>query len=81
MYQIKTKLGEGGQIIIPPEYLQSLGLEVGDTIILRLEDGVMRIFTPIQAIRKAQELVSEYLPDGRSLSDELIAERRLEEDK
>jgi len=53
MQQIKIKLGEGGQIVIPPEFLQALGLEVGDTVILRLEE--------------------------RSLSDELIAERRLED--
>ena len=79
MHQIKIKLGEGGQIVIPPEYLQALGLEVGDTVILRLEEGQMVIFTPRQAIRKAQELVSEYLPEERSLSDELIAERRLED--
>jgi bifunctional DNA-binding transcriptional regulator/antitoxin component of YhaV-PrlF toxin-antitoxin module len=79
MNQIKTKLDEGGRIVIPPEYLQILGLEVGDTVILRLEEGQVVIFTPRQAIRKAQELVSKYLPEGRSLSDELIAERRLED--
>ena len=79
MYQIKTKLGEGGQIILPPEFLQILELEVGDAVILRLEDGEVRIFTPQEAIRKTQKLVSEYLPDERSLSDELTAERRLED--
>ncbi len=79
MHQIKTKLDEGGRIVIPPEYLKALGIEVGDTLILRLEDGEVRIFTPQHAIRKAQELVSKYLPEGRSLSDELITERRLED--
>jgi antitoxin PrlF len=81
MHQIKTKLGEDGQIIIPSEFLKALGLEVGDMLILRLVDGEVQIFTPSQAIRRAQELVSEYLPDGRSLSDELVTERRLEENK
>jgi bifunctional DNA-binding transcriptional regulator/antitoxin component of YhaV-PrlF toxin-antitoxin module len=79
MHQIKTKLGEDGQIVIPPEFLQALGLEVGDTVILRLEDGKVRIFTPQQAIRRAQELINKYLPEERSLSDELIEERRLED--
>jgi len=46
MHQIKTKLGEGSQIIIPPEFLQALGLEGGDTVILRLENGEVCIFTP-----------------------------------
>jgi Transposase DDE domain len=51
----------------------------GDTVILRLEDSEVRIFTPQKAIRRAQELVSEYLPEEKSLSEKLIAERRLED--
>ncbi len=78
MIQIKTKLAEGGRIVIPPEYRQALGLRIGDEVILRLEDGTLRLFTPRQAIEHVQELLRPYLPQGRSLSDELIAERRLE---
>ena len=79
MNQVKTKLAEGGRIVIPAEYRQALGLQVGDEVILRLEEGTLRIFTPKQAIKYAQELLRPYLPEGRSLSDELIAERRLED--
>ena len=79
MPQIKTKLAEGGRIVIPAEYRQALGLHIGDEVILRLEEGTLRIFTPSQAIKYAQELLRAYLPEGRSLSDELIAERRLED--
>ncbi len=79
MYQIKTKLGEGGQIVIPPEFLQALGMEIGDTVILRLENGEVRIFTQKEAIRMAQELVNTYLPEERYLSDELIEERHMED--
>ena len=79
MYQIKTKLGEGGRIVIPAEYRQALGLQVGDEVILRLEGKELRIFTLNQAIRRAQELVNRYIPQERSLADELIAERRLED--
>ena len=79
MKQVKLKLGESGQIVIPAEFLEALDLEVGDTVILRLENGEIRIFALQKAIRRAQELVREYLPEEISLSDELIAERRLEE--
>ena len=79
MTQVRTKLTEGGRIVIPAEYRQALGLQIGDEVILRLEDGEVRIFTPEQAIKYAQELLRPYLPEGRSLSDELIAERRLED--
>jgi len=79
MKGFRTKLGEDGELVIPAECLQALGIKAGDTLILRLEDGEMHILTPKHAIRKAQELISHYLPNERSLSDELIAERRLED--
>ncbi len=79
MSEVRVKLTEGGRIVIPIEYCQALGLHIGDELILRLEDGEVRIFTPQQAIKRAQELVRRYIPQGRSLSDELIAERRQEE--
>jgi AbrB family looped-hinge helix DNA binding protein len=78
MTQVKTKIGEGGRIVIPAEYRQALGLQVGDEVILRLEGRELRIFTLNQAIRRAQELVSRSIPQERSLADELIAERRRE---
>jgi AbrB family looped-hinge helix DNA binding protein len=76
MTAFKTKLAEGGRIVIPAEYRQALGLHVGDELILRLEDGEVRIFSSRQAIKRAQELVRRYIPQNRSLADELIAERR-----
>ena len=79
MIEFKTKLAEGGRIVIPAEYRQALGLHVGDELILRLEDGEVRIFTARQAIKRAQELVRRYIPQNRSLADELIAERRRED--
>jgi AbrB family looped-hinge helix DNA binding protein len=79
MNEVRTKLAEGGRIVIPAEYRQALDLHVGDEVIIRLEEGTLRIFTPGQAIKYAQELLRPYLPEGRSLSDELIAERRLED--
>jgi hypothetical protein len=54
-------------------------LQVGDDVILRLKDGEVRLFTPEQALQHAQALVRRHVPPGRQLSEELIAERRLEE--
>lgn len=74
----RAKLADGGRVVIPAEYRKALGLRTGDTVIMQLDDGEVRLFTLDRAIRRAQELVRQYIPEGRSLSDELIAERRAE---
>ena len=76
--QAWTQIGEGGRVVIPAVMRAALGVQVGDTVLLRFDDGELRILTPRQALRRAQELVRQYVPEGVSLADELIAERRLE---
>lgn len=78
MSKTLSRLGEGGRLVIPVEYRRALGVEVGDELVLTLEDGSLRVTTPREAIRRAQALVRSYVPEGRSLSDELIADRRRE---
>ncbi|MHB8600916.1 MAG: AbrB/MazE/SpoVT family DNA-binding domain-containing protein [Ktedonobacteraceae bacterium] len=78
MHEIKTKLLEGCSVVIPVPYCQALGLQTGDELIMRLEDGEIRIVTPQSQLKHAQDLIRHYIPQGRLLSDELLAERRLE---
>ncbi len=78
MLHIRAKLAEGGRIVIPAEYRQAMGLQVGDEVILQLDGEELRIFTISQAIKRAQELVRRFIPQNRSLADELIAERKKE---
>ena len=73
-----VRVAEGGRIVIPAEYRKILGLKVGDEVILVLEGEEVRLLTRRQAIKRAQEMVRRYVPEGRSLSEELIAERRAE---
>jgi AbrB family looped-hinge helix DNA binding protein len=78
---IRTKVAEGGRIVIPAEYRQALGLRAGDEVILRVEDNELRLITLDQAIARAQALVRRHVPEGRSLVDELLAERRREAER
>jgi AbrB family looped-hinge helix DNA binding protein len=78
MPTLKTRITEGGRIVIPAEYRNALGLQVGDEVMLTLDDGELRILTIEASIRRAQEIVSRYVPEGRSIVDEFIAERRAE---
>ncbi len=74
--QVKTRVDSGGRVVIPAEYRRALGLQAGEEVIVRLEDGEVRLLTLAEGIRRAQGLVRRHLPEGRSLSGELIAERR-----
>lgn len=74
----RVKVAEDGRIAIPAEYQAKLGIEVGEDILLELADGEICPSTGYEAIRHAWETVRRYVPEGVSISDELIAERRAE---
>jgi antitoxin PrlF len=78
MSQVKSRIDQGGRVVIPAEYRRALGLRAGEEVILQLEDGEIRMLSLSEAIRRAQALVRQHVRDGRSLSDELIAERKAE---
>ena len=75
---VRRKVGAGGRIVLPAEFRKALGLKPGDEVLLVLDDEGVRLLTPKQALEQAQALVRKYVPDGKSLADELIAERRRE---
>ena len=81
MNEVRTKIGEGGRIIIPAYYRQALHLRIGDEIILHFEDNEIHIITPEQALTKLQAKVKGHLDKSDepiSLVDELITMRRSE---
>jgi bifunctional DNA-binding transcriptional regulator/antitoxin component of YhaV-PrlF toxin-antitoxin module len=69
-------LGSAGRFVIPAVYRRALGVEAGDALLLRFEDGELRITTRQLALARARALVRRHVPEGVSLSDELVAERR-----
>jgi AbrB family looped-hinge helix DNA binding protein len=78
---IATKIAEGGKLVIPAELRRELGLKIGEEVIVRVEDGELRILSRDEAVRRAQESVRRHLKGSRSLVDELIAERRAEAER
>ena len=78
MIEARSKIAAGGRVVIPAEYRRVLGLCDGDAVVVRLFDGEVRILSVREAIRRAQEIVRQCVPHGRSLANELIAERRCE---
>ena len=42
MDNLKTKLGQGGRIVLPAEFRKALGVKTGDELILSLKDDEVR---------------------------------------
>jgi AbrB family looped-hinge helix DNA binding protein len=74
--QARTRLSEKGRLVIPAAIRAALGMDVGGVLEMRVVDGELRISTMRSRLRRAQESVRKYIPEGVSLSDELSAERR-----
>jgi antitoxin PrlF len=74
--QARTRMSEKGRVVIPVEMRKALGMDVGGVLVLRVEDGELRISTMRSRLRRAQEWVRQFVPPGVSLADELSAERR-----
>ena len=76
--KVKLTIGSGGRINLPARQRKVLDLREGDDIVVGVENGGLRIESRDLAISRAQKKVKKRLGEGRSLSKELIAERRAE---
>jgi len=74
--EIRTRVNENGRVVIPSSFRKALGIEVGDEVVLRIEDDELRITTQQRRIQRAQRRARKYLKKGSSLVNELLAERR-----
>ena len=74
--EYRTHLGKSGRIVLPVTLRRALEIQPGDEIVLRLENGSIRLIPLHQAVALAQQTVRRYAPDGVSLVDALIQARR-----
>ena len=74
----RARLAEGGRLVIPAEFRRELALNPGESLVLDIRDGELRVRSLRRAVERAQALVRQYVPEGARLSDELIQERRAE---
>lgn len=73
-----ARIGADGQIVIPVTMLNAIGVQPGDDVVVRYDENEVRVIPRETAIKRAQALVRQIIPEGVSLVDELIAERRAE---
>jgi AbrB family looped-hinge helix DNA binding protein len=74
--ETRMRVNENGRVVIPAPFRKALGIKIGDEVVLRMVDDELRITTLKRRIQQAQRLVRKHVKPGRSLVDELIAERR-----
>ena len=73
---LRNRVSAKGRVVIPSEIRAELGIEEGDVLFWTVKEGEACIITQRGALRRAQERVRRYVPEGVSLADELSAERR-----
>lgn len=76
--QILVRVAENGRMSIPARHRKLLGLESGGLLIADIEDGVLHLRPVRDVLAALQAKVRQYIPPGKNLADELIAERREE---
>jgi bifunctional DNA-binding transcriptional regulator/antitoxin component of YhaV-PrlF toxin-antitoxin module len=72
----KVRLGTGGRVVIPAAFRDALGLKANEVLFAQIENGETHLMTATAAVRRAQALVRQFVPEGVSLVDELIEDRR-----
>src|ERR1700744_4062625 len=75
---VKTRINEQGRIVIPTEIRRKMEIKPGESLLMEVEDGILRIESYRPRIRRIQEEFKQYAKPGGLASEELIAERRQE---
>ena len=79
--RVRTKLDRRGRLLIPAKLRKQLDLRPGDAVILETSGHELHLRPYRQAIREAQAIIARHIPDrDRSLVDELIEDRRREDE-
>lgn len=76
MTAIPVKVGPKGRVVVPALIRRELGIEEGTELMARIEGDGIVLEPRAAALRRLRALVREKVPEGVSLVDELIAERR-----
>ncbi len=74
----QVRVDSAGRVVIPAALRDRFGITPGQELILREEDGAIRLQTFAQAAKAVQAEFARYAVPGVSVVDELIRDRREE---
>jgi AbrB family looped-hinge helix DNA binding protein len=78
MSHVTLTLGDRGRLVIPAETRKRLDLKPGDRLVLREDEGDIRLLPVAARIDSLCGAWADLAGPGESLVEELIAERRAE---
>lgn len=73
-----VRLGARGRLVLPAAIRERLAIGEGDKLVLTVEDGRTIRITSLRDLAEQMQGILKDAASGRSLVDELIAERRKE---
>lgn len=74
-FSFHLRILDGRSVTLPAELCHGLGVHIGDTLVVRVEDDQATLSSVKRVIRTFQDRVVDQLPKGVGLVDQLIAER------
>lgn len=75
---VKAKVDSQGRVLIPADIREKMRLAPGKQVSMYLDEDGLHLVSSHVAWQRIQRLVAETVPEGVSLADELIADRRAE---
>ena len=69
--QFRTKVSDAGRIVIPAIYRKEFGISEGDEVIVTRSSYGIQVTPLHQVVRRAQDLVAQYIPADANLIDDL----------
>jgi len=74
----KVRVNSDRSVTVPSTLCEALGLKEGDVLFGRVQGDEIHLLTPAAVARHAQAIVRQFVPEGVSLVDELLEDRRRE---
>lgn len=74
----RAKLNREGRMNVPADCRNQAGLKPGQEVLLKVTPNGILLYTHDQAVKRLQDWFASNAPQGVSMVDELISDRRKE---
>src|SRR5690348_15512736 len=78
MRSVLARIDSAGRLSIPAQHRKALGLDAGGPVVIRLEDGEVRVRAAADVMAELQAETGRFLSGPSTSVDSFLAERRAE---